>query len=42
MSPRNSALTDAHLLVVDDQPDQLRLLIDVLRNAGCRISVGFD
>jgi DNA-binding response OmpR family regulator len=42
MSPRNSALTDAHLLLVDDQPDQLRLLIDVLRNAGCRISVGFD
>ncbi|MFM0271784.1 response regulator [Paraburkholderia aspalathi] len=42
MSPRNSALTDAHLLVVDDQPDQLRLLIDVLRKAGCRISVGFD
>jgi DNA-binding response OmpR family regulator len=42
MSPRNSALTDAQLLVVDDQPDQLRLLIDVLRNAGCRISVGFD
>ncbi|MDT8839267.1 response regulator [Paraburkholderia fungorum] len=42
MSPRNTTLTDAHLLVVDDQPDQLRLLIDVLRNAGCRISVGFD
>ncbi|MFM0079881.1 response regulator [Paraburkholderia sediminicola] len=42
MPPRNTALTDAHLLVVDDQPDQLRLLIDVLRNAGCRISVGFD
>jgi len=42
MSPRNSALTDAHLLLVDDQPDQLRLLIDVSRNAGCRISVGFD
>lgn len=42
MPPRTTALTDAHLLVVDDQPDQLRLLIDVLRNAGCRISVGFD
>lgn len=42
MSPRNSVLTDAHLLLIDDQPDQLRLLIDVVRNAGCRISVGFD
>jgi DNA-binding response OmpR family regulator len=42
MPPRNTAFTDAHLLVVDDQPDQLRLLIDVLRNAGYRISVGFD
>lgn len=42
MPHRNTALTDVHLLVVDDQPDQLRLLIDVLRNAGCRISVGFD
>ncbi|ALE58252.1 response regulator [Paraburkholderia sp. RL17-368-BIF-A] len=38
----NTALAGAHLLVVDDQPDQLRLLIDLLRNAGCRISVGFD
>lgn len=42
MPPLNTALAGAHLLVVDDQPDQLRLLIDVLRNAGCRISVGFD
>ncbi|TKC88855.1 response regulator transcription factor [Trinickia terrae] len=42
MQPRNAVLTDAHVLVVDDQPDQLRLLIDVLRSAGCRISVGFD
>jgi DNA-binding response OmpR family regulator len=37
-----SVLDDAHILVVDDQPDQLRLLIDVLRQAGCRISVAFD
>ena len=35
-------LSDAHILVVDDQPDQLRLLIEILRNAGCRISVAFD
>ncbi|MGG1947824.1 response regulator [Trinickia sp. NRRL B-1857] len=37
-----SVLSDAHILIVDDQPDQLRLLIDVLRNAGCRISIAFD
>jgi DNA-binding response OmpR family regulator len=37
-----SVLSDAHILVVDDQPDQLRLLIDILRSAGCRISVAFD
>jgi DNA-binding response OmpR family regulator len=37
-----SILTDAHVLVVDDQPDQLRLLIDILRSAGCRISIAFD
>ncbi|RDU97651.1 response regulator transcription factor [Trinickia dinghuensis] len=37
-----SILTDAHILVVDDQPDQLRLLIDILRGAGCRISIAFD
>ncbi|WP_090688698.1 response regulator transcription factor [Paraburkholderia phenazinium] len=42
MPPRDTALTDAHLLVVDDQPEQLQLLIGLLRNAGCRISVGFD
>lgn len=42
MLSRNTALADAHILIVDDQPDQLRLLIDILRNAGCRISVAFD
>ncbi|PCE24662.1 response regulator transcription factor [Burkholderia ubonensis] len=42
MLPRHSALADAHILVVDDQPDQLHLLIDILRSAGCRISVAFD
>ena len=42
MPHSRSALTDAHILIVDDQPDQLRLLVDVLRNAGCRISIAFD
>ncbi|KVK76133.1 AraC family transcriptional regulator [Burkholderia cepacia] len=37
-----SALSDAHILVVDDQPDQLRLLIDILRGRGCRISIASD
>ncbi|WP_322040203.1 response regulator [Burkholderia diffusa] len=37
-----SALSDAHILVVDDQPDQLRLLIDILRGKGCGISVALD
>ncbi|KAB0642730.1 response regulator transcription factor [Burkholderia latens] len=37
-----SALSDAHILIVDDQPEQLRLLIDILRGTGCRISVAFD
>lgn len=42
MLHNRSILSDAHILVVDDQPDQLRLLIDILRSAGCRISVAFD
>src|SRR5581483_4114298 len=37
----NSVLAGAHL-VVDDQPDQLGLLIDGLRSAGCRITAGLD
>ncbi|MCW3606239.1 response regulator [Burkholderia cenocepacia] len=37
-----SALSDAHILIVDDQPDQLRLLIDILRGTGCRISIASD
>lgn len=42
MPHSRSVLTDAHVLIVDDQPDQLRLLVDILRNAGCRISIAFD
>ncbi|KVH45294.1 AraC family transcriptional regulator [Burkholderia diffusa] len=38
----SSALGRAHILIVDDQPEQLRLLIDILRGTGCRISVAFD
>ncbi|ABI91912.1 helix-turn-helix domain protein [Burkholderia ambifaria AMMD] len=42
MSPSTAALNNAHILIVDDQPDQLRLLIDILRGTGCRISIAFD
>lgn len=42
MPSQSMVLTDAHILVVDDNLDQLQLLIAVLRNAGCRISVAFD
>ncbi|WP_322025191.1 response regulator [Burkholderia sp. BCC1977] len=38
----SSALSRAHILIVDDQPEQLRLLIDILRGTGCRISIAFD
>ncbi|HKT62506.1 MAG TPA: response regulator [Burkholderia sp.] len=42
MSPSIDALNNAHILIVDDQPEQLRLLIDILRSTGCRISIAFD
>lgn len=42
MPPSISALGDVHILIVDDQPDQLRLLIDILRSTGCRISIASD
>ncbi|RKU01965.1 DNA-binding response regulator [Burkholderia sp. Nafp2/4-1b] len=42
MLPPSSALSHAHVLIVDDQPEQLRLLIDILRDTGCRISIAFD
>ncbi|RQS81734.1 response regulator transcription factor [Burkholderia seminalis] len=42
MPSSTSALRDAHILVVDDQPDQLRLLTDILRGTGCRISIASD
>ncbi|VWB89210.1 response regulator transcription factor [Burkholderia lata] len=34
-------LVGAHILVVDDRPDDLRLLTELLRAARCRISVAF-
>ncbi|KWE81941.1 response regulator [Burkholderia territorii] len=35
-------LVGAHILVVDDRPNDLRLLTEILRSARCRISVAFD
>lgn len=35
-------LSGAHILVVDDRPNELQLLIEILRVARCRISVAFD
>lgn len=32
----------SHLLLIDDNPDQLRLLIEILRSKSYRISVAFD
>lgn len=32
----------AHILAVDDNPDQLRILVEMLRQNGYRISVAFD
>lgn len=35
-------LSGAHILIVDDRPNELQLLIEILRVARCRISVAFD
>lgn len=32
----------AHILAIDDNPDQLRILVEMLRQNGYRISVAFD
>lgn len=32
----------SHLLLIDDNPDQLRLLVEILRSKSYRISVAFD
>ncbi|HDR8922501.1 TPA: DNA-binding response regulator [Burkholderia vietnamiensis] len=42
MQPSTSVLSNAHILIADDQPDQLRLLVDLLRDTGCRISIAHD
>ncbi|HGL5380390.1 response regulator [Burkholderia orbicola] len=42
-SPRTTPdLAGAHILIVDDRPNDLRLLTEILRTARCRISVAFD
>ncbi|HHT8910146.1 TPA: response regulator transcription factor, partial [Burkholderia cenocepacia] len=42
-SPRTTPdLAGAHILIVDDRPNDLRLLTEILRAAQCRISVAFD
>lgn len=33
---------NAHILIVDDNPDQLRLLVETLRVTGHRLSIAFD
>ena len=35
-------IAGAHILVVDDRPNELQLLIEILRAARCRISIAFD
>jgi DNA-binding response OmpR family regulator len=40
--PATPDLVGAHILVVDDRPNDLRLLTEILRSARCRISVAFD
>lgn len=41
-APADPTAPIAHILVVDDNPDQLRLLLETLRNADFRFSVAFD
>ena len=38
----NSEIMSAHILIVDDDPDQLRLLVAALRNTSYRVSVALD
>jgi len=42
MSAPLPSLAQVHVLIIDDQPDELRQLIEMFRRAGCRISVAFD
>jgi DNA-binding response OmpR family regulator len=41
-SQPSNDLAGAHILVVDDRPDELQLLIEILRASRCRITVAFD
>lgn len=38
----NPTLPKFHILLIDDSPDELRLLIETLRGTRCRLSVAFD
>lgn len=38
----NSEIQSPHVLIIDDDPDQLRLLVAALRNAAYRVSVALD
>jgi DNA-binding response OmpR family regulator len=38
----STMFTDKHLLLVDDQLDELKLLIEALRDTHCRLSIAFD
>lgn len=42
MSAALPSLSHVHALIVDDRMDELRALIELLRRAGCRISLAFD
>ncbi|MDF3834954.1 DNA-binding response regulator [Cupriavidus basilensis] len=35
-------LPEPHVLLIDDNPDELRLLVEALRDSRCRISIAFD
>lgn len=43
-APQHTAqdIAGAHILVVDDCPNELQLLIEILRASRCRISIAFD
>lgn len=38
----NNEVQSPHLLVIDDEPDQLRLLVAALRNTSYRVSVALN
>lgn len=42
MSFSRTTTSHAHILIVDDSPDELRLLVERLRGSGYRLSIAFD